>query len=350
MPLRTVKCHATAVLFAALVALPIVPARASADSDATTVPLELIDNRMIVHATVNGHGPYAFVLDTGSSGIVLTPRVVAELGLHAPDMTPQGGGVGEHLVPTGRVHIDEVRIGALRFGGESAVVTDLSEIESNIGFPHLDGILGYSVLDSLWTTVDVDHRRIVFTHRAPALPRNARTVRFYGEIPEVDGTVDGIATRVVVDTGDRSAFTMFGAFATRNGYYSGHRALAHVLTGYGIGGPVYGDVFRLAQLTVFDTALSDVVARASRQRPARSRPYRKAAASAARCCGASTSSTIIRTRRSRCGPALGSRTAIRTTKRGCGSPRARMEPSSVPSRRTVPRSAPESVPVRRSSR
>jgi hypothetical protein len=84
-------------------------------------------------------------------------------------------------------------------------------------------------------------------------------------MPVVNATIDGIATTVAIDTGDRSSLTLFGPFARTHGFYTRYPSKRNVVTGYGLGGPVYGDVFRLGSLDVLGNHLSEVVARASRQ-------------------------------------------------------------------------------------
>ncbi len=88
---------------------------------------------------------------------------------------------------------------------------------------------------------------------------------FGGTIPVVAVKIDGIATTVIVDTGDRSSLTLFTPFAKRNGFYGKYPATRDVVTGYGIGGPVRADVFTLPSLDIFGTHLTGVVTRASRQ-------------------------------------------------------------------------------------
>ncbi|MFZ0575433.1 MAG: hypothetical protein WA304_01810 [Candidatus Cybelea sp.] len=59
--------------------------------------------------------------------------------------------------------------------------------------------------------------------------------------------------------------TLFGPFAKRNGFFGRYPSTVNIVTGYGLGGPVYADVFTLPSLDVFGVHLTNVVARASRQ-------------------------------------------------------------------------------------
>ena len=47
----------------------------------TTLPFELIDNRVFVEVHLNGRGPFHFILDTGANGFSLADTTVQKLGL-----------------------------------------------------------------------------------------------------------------------------------------------------------------------------------------------------------------------------------------------------------------------------
>jgi hypothetical protein len=236
----------------------------SAAPAVTRVPFRSVDNRIVIRVAVDGK-PFSFVVDTGASTTVVTPEVVTALGLHA---TAAGttSGVGNATQSVQATTLPSLRIGDLTFTSEPSAVVDLSVIREHIGFPRFDGVIGYSLLKTF--AVDVDNDRAVLTLSHDPLPARAgaRTVSFSGVLPHVGATIDGTPARIVIDTGDRSSLTLFKGFATAHGYYAAPGALRDVLTGYGIGGPVYGDVFRLGTLGVFGTRLHGVVTRASRQR------------------------------------------------------------------------------------
>jgi Aspartyl protease/PDZ domain len=236
----------------------------SAAPAATRVPFRSVDNRIVIRVAVDGK-PFSFVVDTGSATTVVTPQVVAALGLHA---TAAGttSGVGNATQAMQTTTLPSLRVGDLAFANEPSVVVDLSVIREHIGFPHFDGVIGYSLLKTF--AVDVDSDRSVLTLSRDPLPARpgARIVSFSGTLPHVGATLDGTPATIIIDTGDRSSLTLFKGFARAHGYYAAPGALRDVLTGYGIGGPVYGDVFRLRTLGVFGTRLHGVVTRASRQR------------------------------------------------------------------------------------
>jgi hypothetical protein len=260
------------ILFAALgiVAAITVPAGAAMPSAAAsagaaaTVPYTYVDNRIVVECRLNGRGPFAMILDTGSPSIAITPETARALWLtvHAAGTIT---GAGNNTAQNGKAKIATLALGDLTIRKIDADVLDLTEIRTKLHFAHLDGIIGYPALEHFATFVDVDAATITFARHVPAVPSNATTTRFEGVLPEIHAVIDGIPGKVLVDTGDRSSLTLFGPFAKANGFFGRYPSKDNIVTGYGLGGPVYGDVFTLPSLDAFGTHLTNIVTRASRQ-------------------------------------------------------------------------------------
>jgi uncharacterized protein len=239
-------------------------AHAPCASQSATVPFTFVDNRMMVECTVNGKGPFVFAVDTGSPVIAITPEVARAAGVSSGSSS-QIGGAGNGTVAAGEGRLASIALGSLSFSNMDANIIDLSEIRTKLGFPHFDGIVGYPILKQFAVFVNVDAGTMAFDAAVPSVPPAAVSTAFSGVLPRIAARVDGVATTVVVDTGDRSSMTLFGPFARAHGYYE-RPAIAHnIVTGYGIGGPVYGDVFTLSHLDVLGAKLTAIAARASRQ-------------------------------------------------------------------------------------
>jgi Aspartyl protease/PDZ domain len=232
---------------------------------ATTIPYRAIDNRVIISCRVDGHGPYSFILDTGAS-FSLTPRVARELGLRTK-AAGRLSGAGNATQTFSTTRVPSLAIGGFIFANVRAVVIDLSEVKNNIGFPQLDGTIGSETLVQFRTKIDPDAKRVTLSRVPLPVPPNATRIPFKIQdgIIAVRGTIDGIAGPILIDTGDRSSLTLFGPFARRYDFYHRYHAVRNAITGFGLGGPIYADVFRLRSLHVLGANLSGVVARASRQ-------------------------------------------------------------------------------------
>lgn len=232
----------------------------------TNVPFELVDNRIVVQARVNGSGPLSMIVDTGSSGTTLTPQAARRLHI-ATKFAGYIGGAGGGRSAAFSAELGNVSVGSMKFRHLPVLVVNMDTIRRNIGFPRLDGIIGYDCLRRLRTRVDMDHDILTLSTGTLSAPRSARVVPFTvsDTLIHVPAAIDGVVGSVFLDTGDRSSLTLFKTFAAQHRFYDSTPAVRGALTGFGIGGPVYSDVFR-THLSVFGTDVANVVTRASRDR------------------------------------------------------------------------------------
>jgi predicted aspartyl protease len=234
-------------------------------SSSSTVPFTLFDNRMLVQVSVDGSGPYTMIVDTGSDQLVITPSVAQRLGL-ATRRAGFANGAGSGSAELRLTRVPTITVGSLRFSDVSAAVLDLGPIQRAIGFPRLDGVIGYNMLRRFRIGVDMDDQQLTFSSAAIPVPKTAVTIPFTigGGIMRVAAAVDGVDGTFMIDTGDRSSLTLFRHFAEANNFYR-NASVRNVITGIGIGGPVYSDVLRTT-VSLFGTTISGVVTRASRDR------------------------------------------------------------------------------------
>jgi alpha-beta hydrolase superfamily lysophospholipase len=226
----------------------------------TGVPFTLQDHRMIVQAYIGNAGPFSMIVDTGSAELVVIPAVAKRLGLHLrPAGFVSGAGAGKAAIE--RTTVTGARVGNTRFAPAAALVLDLSQIERGIGFSHLDGVIGYEQLQRYRVLVDVDRRRIAFSNAPIAAPPEATQTPFAqtDSFLRIPATVDGVHGTFVVDTGDRSQLTLFRRFADTNGF-AHFTTVSNALTGFGVGGRVYADMFRTT-LQALGVMANDVVTR-----------------------------------------------------------------------------------------
>jgi len=125
----------------------------------TSVPFTLFDNRMLIETTIDGDGPFMMIVDTGSTSVTITPWVAQRIGLRTR-AAGSATGAGSASVPVSVTRLSSVGIGSLHFAGLSAEVLDLLPIQRAIGFPRLDGIIGYDILRRLRVGVDMDANRL----------------------------------------------------------------------------------------------------------------------------------------------------------------------------------------------
>jgi len=89
---------------------------AAADDSSHAVVMEIVHGKPFVSVTINGQGPFRFVIDTGTGGeAFVTPELAAQLTLpHAGQITLNDpSGQGGRKVPL--VRLDSLELGEFRF-------------------------------------------------------------------------------------------------------------------------------------------------------------------------------------------------------------------------------------------
>ena len=165
--------------------------------------------RLLVPVTINGQGPFRFVLDTGANRSVLTPQLAAHLGLPVSKANRliMTGVTGSASVPT--VAVEQLKVGDVELHQvQLPVAAGLSE--------DVSGTLGVDALPDSRVLLDFANRRIQIrkAHRESLMDGFSRIrgqCRFE-RLLIVRATVGRVPVRAVVDTG--SQFTL-GNFALR---------------------------------------------------------------------------------------------------------------------------------------
>lgn len=203
----------------------------------TTVPLDLRNGVLTIAATVNGRGPFRFILDTGGHAIV-SPALAAQLGL---DVVGAGrtGGAGESTTAERYTRVATLAIGGLVLTDQHFYVIDLGypTWERGAG-PPIGGLIGVELIERLATRIDYVHRTVTFTPFAShRFPRDAvvAPLRFDDDIPLVDAALDGRPGVFALDTGNASSIVVQRLWAERTGLAASLKAGIETAS-YGAGG------------------------------------------------------------------------------------------------------------------
>jgi hypothetical protein len=173
------------------------PSAIHVPEEGASVPMLDWGGRPVVEATINGKGPYRFILDTGAHMTVIDDAVNEELSLPESE-SPMG---------------HAIRIGTLRFG-EIAVQGLIASVRPLRGLLKGDdaprGVLSAASFPGYLLVLDYPGKRIVL--RKGALDAaDARTTFSYEAsegLPTVPVTVAGTTTRVHLDTGSSEGLTL----------------------------------------------------------------------------------------------------------------------------------------------
>lgn len=227
------------------------------------IAFELLDNRMFVDVMLNGKGPFKFVFDTGGSNC-LTPEVASILGLTTKPIG-DATGAGEKSVEAWQVQIDTFQIGEIKIPSQEFMVLDFSPIKRAFALPAFDGIFGYEFLQKFSAKIDFVESTISFLPLGQVASDGFSVIPFtlMGDKPVISAKINNLDAKILIDTGDRSALTVFSNFRKNKAIENAFKGRAHQVTGYGIGGPIPAILSKVDSLEISPQAkLKNVVSRA----------------------------------------------------------------------------------------
>lgn len=153
--------------------------------------------RMTVPVTIEGAGPYRFLIDTGAQATVVTHELVDDLALRR-------SGTATLVAMGSSQQVETIELDRLEFANRSVsgLVAPLLHA-SHIG---ADGILGLDSLQDMRVLIDFKARRMQVAD-ADSLGGNAgyeiivRARPKLGQMIITDARVNGVKTAVIIDTG-----------------------------------------------------------------------------------------------------------------------------------------------------
>lgn len=153
--------------------------------------------RMTVPVTIEGHGPYRFMIDTGAQATVVARGVSETLGLKSLGKATVVGMASAQVVDL--VELDGLAFAERTFDDLHAPLLEARHIGA-------DGILGLDSLQDLRVLIDfregtiaVDDAKALGGNRGYEIVVRAR--RKLGRLIIADARIDGVRTAVVIDTG-----------------------------------------------------------------------------------------------------------------------------------------------------
>ena len=158
-------------------------------------------DRLTVPVRIGAHGPFDFLIDTGSQNTVLSSALASKLALVPTARARLVGVAGSEMVDT--VEIDQIDLGRRSYYGLLAPILQSEHIGA-------DGILGIDSLQDQRVLMDF-RKNLLAIDDAKALGGNRGyeiivTARHRsGQLIMADAKIDGIATDVVIDTGAQNS-------------------------------------------------------------------------------------------------------------------------------------------------
>lgn len=244
---------------------PAVPAFAQADS-IVVQGAEFFDRIVYVPVTINGRGPFPYVLDTGAGQISAVDQAVADSLAVKSAPLAVGGGAGEEQVPFTIVEDISLALPGLSFDARKLIGIPLHRMDPHWG-KRKDGLLGGDLLSTLVTDIDYDRERVVFhdartyEHRGPGerVPlQNFGNYIFVQAQVLLYGSADPVEALMMVDTGVR--ITTFNApFSRAHALAAQSPRTTRGVTGYGLGGVSRGVIGRVRGLRIGSILVENLV-------------------------------------------------------------------------------------------
>lgn len=180
----------------------LVPEKTEVNSE-VRLPLRLIQGMPLVQASVNGKGPFWFLVDTGSTGCFINTPL-------ADSLQDSGrGGSARLKASSGQVRetgmyltLRSIRLGEASFQGVVAVRLDLTSIQEALNIA-LGGILGVLVFRDCLLTLDYPGRELVLRPYSYARPAGEEVELIWAldALPRVRATLSGVEREFLVDSG-----------------------------------------------------------------------------------------------------------------------------------------------------
>ncbi|MDJ0835429.1 MAG: retropepsin-like aspartic protease [Acidobacteriota bacterium] len=131
-------------------------ARKTVPGKPVTIQYRKDGNSIVVNASINGQGPFYFILDTGAEVTVVSPAVLSRVRAEPTGRSMNLVGVGNRVQTSPVMILDEVSL-------KGAVVRNLEVVSKNIGIINSQGIvglLGQDYLNHFVTETDPRLQRI----------------------------------------------------------------------------------------------------------------------------------------------------------------------------------------------
>ncbi|HJU09050.1 MAG TPA: aspartyl protease family protein [Rhodanobacteraceae bacterium] len=231
----------------------------------TQFPIHLYNNHIYADASVNGSAPMNFIFDTGGHNI-LVPSTAKALGIKTEGAMP-GTGVGNKAQDYGLAKIKALKVGDATFRNQVVGVLDFEP--NGVEGVDIHGMVGFEVFKRFVTRIDYGAHTITLINPKRFDPKDAGTpikFVFNGDLPEVQGSFEGIPAQFDIDTGARDEITLTAPFVQAHDLRAKHPKGVEAVEGWGVGGASRGYVTRGAELMIGPVKIPGVVTSLSTQK------------------------------------------------------------------------------------
>lgn len=232
-----------------------------------TVQFKMVKNLMIIKLTVNGKGPFNFVLDTGVGLFLISdPKLIDSVDIkNLRSINITGFGDGDPLSAYVTPSID-VGFGSTNAKGLSAAILkkDIFELSNYVGMP-VHGLIGYEFFNSFIVRINFSLNTLtIYRPETPYIPRKGYRIPLIIEdrkpylISHIElSSGEKIAAKLILDTGAGHPLSL----ETNGGVpFEVPKVNIEGNLGIGLTGPISGYIGRVASLTLGKYNLENVIA------------------------------------------------------------------------------------------
>lgn len=189
------------------------PGRTALDTPLVVVPAITIGNYLVVETKWDRHGPYRFLVDTGSSVTLVTPELARRYRAknRPPETMPRvrvRSASGDTTILDPAV-LSRLEIGGARFEDIYVLVHDCQELTAHLGLK-VDGVLGFPLFRETVLTLDYPRSRLLLQPRSPAPLTPGVTIPFNNELrtPIIPLNLGDQSLTALIDSGSDAPLSL----------------------------------------------------------------------------------------------------------------------------------------------
>ena len=181
------------------------------------IPFTLIGEHIYTDASVNGTGPYRFIVDTGGVNLI-DSSLVKPLSLRITG-AEAGHGTGPNAVASGKTTIERLTLGKITFTKQPFYTFDFEQLYAGGGVKMM-GMVGAALLQQYVTCIDFKHNVIDLIEPGQldvARAGSSLAMSINESEIKVHGSFDGIPSIFQIDTGSPTTLTLAAPFVQHHG-------------------------------------------------------------------------------------------------------------------------------------
>lgn len=200
-----------------------VPAEFALDPGRTEVPLAISGSFPLVRASVNGAGPFWFVVDSGTRVMMIDPGAAQQAGMSVlRKFGSVNAGGGRRTGVIGQVRVETLKIGQAEFRSFDAMVADMAPFRSQRA-EKIMGVLGVSLFWKCRFTIDYPASKLILENFDRPFAQTGSKHRFMhrGDHLTISATIGRTPVSVLLDTGSGVGIEISEELAAKTPFLSG---------------------------------------------------------------------------------------------------------------------------------